>query len=84
MHACLSILTYTLLRRIYICMCINYLICIAIMSNICDSTDTSTYYVMVKYTRLSIVSMIDACIFILQEFYIISHTEPLSVTIIGI
>ena len=39
--AFLSILTYTLLRRIYICMCVNDLICIAIMSNICERTDTS-------------------------------------------
>ena len=58
------------------------------MSNICERTDNSkcTYYLMVKYkyTRLCIVCMIDACIFILQEFYMISHTESLSVTIIGI
>ena len=43
--ACISILTYTLLRRMYICMSVYYLNCITIglMSNICDSTDTSSW-----------------------------------------
>ena len=41
-------------------MCVNYSNCIAIMSNICDRTDTSTctYYVMVKYIRLCIVCVV--------------------------
>ena len=43
--ACPSTLTYTLLMRMYIWMCVNvclYSNCITIMSHICDSTDTST------------------------------------------
>ena len=71
-------------------MCVN--MCsnrIAIMSNICDRTDTCTctYYFTVKNMRLCIVCvvvLIDACIFILQTFYIILHTEHPSVTIICI
>ena len=53
---CMPFCTYSYTdRRIYICICVlmcayysNY---IAIMSNICDRTDTSTYtyFFMVKY-----------------------------------
>ena len=59
-----------------------------IMSDICDSTDTSTctyLYFMVNYVRLCIVCVVvDACIIIIQELYVIPHTEPSSVTIICI
>ena len=69
-------------------MCFYYSNCITIMSNICDSTDTSTctyLYFMVNYLRLYIVCLVgDACIIIIQEFYVIPHAEPSSVTIICI
>ena len=76
--ACLSILTYTLLRRMYICvcvlMCVYYSNCITIRSNICESTDTSTctyLYFMVNYVRLCIVCVVvDACIIIIQELVV--------------
>ena len=74
----------------YVCVltCVYYSNSIIIMSNICDSTDTSscTYsYFMVNYTSSCIVFVVvDACIVILQEFYVILHTEPLFVTTICI
>ena len=59
----LSILTYTLLKRIniHVCLYVCYTNCIAIMSSICDRTDTSTctyYYLIVTYIRLRIVCMV--------------------------
>ena len=63
--ACLSKLTHALLRRIYVLcvlICVYYSNCIAIMSNICDRTDTCTCILiilcMIKYIRLCIVGMV--------------------------
>ena len=63
--ACLSLLTYTLLRVYYIVcmgvlMRVYYSHCIPIMSNICDRTDTCTctYYFIVKFIGLCIVCVV--------------------------
>ena len=90
MHAYLYLLIHCLGVCTYVCvlMCVYYSYCITIRSNICDSTDTSTctyLYFMVNYVRLCIVCVVvDVCIMIIQELYVIPHTEPSSVTIICI
>ena len=90
MHAYLYLLIHCL--GVCICMCVNvcqlFKLHYYIMSIICDSTDTSTctyLYFMVNYVRLCIVCVVvDDCIIIIQELYVIPHTEPSFVTIICI
>ena len=72
-------------------MCVYYSNYIVIMSNICARTDTCTcsYYflgvnISIRLYIVYVVVQMDACICILQEFYIISHTESSSVAIICI
>ena len=50
------------IHYVYLCVliCVYYSNCIAIMSNICDRTDTCTctYYFILKYMRLCIVCVV--------------------------